>query len=79
MSVYVQYKYNHCRPNYIVHVTNNVTFLNIFDLRLVESANAEPTNIYYVCVYIYFLKPVLHCNLHCCIVWLDLLCKHRKE
>lgn len=38
---------SHLRPNYIVHVSKNVTFLgqNIFDPRLVKSANVEPVDI----------------------------------
>lgn len=42
MSVYVQCRCNHLRPNYIAHVSNSVTFFsNIFDLRSVEYMDVE--------------------------------------
>lgn len=31
-SVCVQYRHNHCRPNYIAYVSNNITFFQIFSL-----------------------------------------------
>lgn len=44
-SVYVQYRSNHHhrRPNYMVDISSNVTFLkNVFDPWLVESMDVEP-------------------------------------
>lgn len=41
----VQCRHSHHRPNDIGHVSNNVRFfLNIFELQLVESVDAEPTD-----------------------------------
>lgn len=46
-SIYILYRCNHHRPNYIDHISNNITLFkkNIFDLKLVKSANIEPTDI----------------------------------
>lgn len=44
-AVHVQYSHNHHRPNDIVHVNNDVTFLStIFDPWLVEYVDVEPTD-----------------------------------
>lgn len=44
-AVHVQYSHNHHRPNNIVHVNNDVTFLStIFDPWLVEYVDVEPTD-----------------------------------
>ena len=40
----VQYRHTHSRPNYIVHVGNSRFSLHIFDLRLFDSADAEPAD-----------------------------------
>lgn len=45
MSLHVQYRHSRCRPNYIVHVSNNVDaffFFEIFPVWLVESTGGEP-------------------------------------
>lgn len=45
MSVCAQHRRNHCRSNYIVHISNKTFFpRNIFDPEVVESANVEPVD-----------------------------------
>lgn len=42
-SVHAQYRHNHCRPSYILPVSNGVAFLsNIFNPRLVELTDVKP-------------------------------------
>lgn len=44
-SVLVQYRHNHHRANYIVHVSNSVIFfLNIFSPWLIESVYGRPVD-----------------------------------
>jgi hypothetical protein len=44
-SVHVQSRSKHGRPNYLVQVSNSITFFpNIFYLNLVESKDAELTD-----------------------------------
>lgn len=43
MSVHVQHRQNHPRPDYIADISNNVTFfLHIFNPQLVESMETKP-------------------------------------
>lgn len=42
-SAQVQYTCNHRGPNYIAHVSSNVTFFpHIFDMQIVASVDGEP-------------------------------------